>query len=119
MGKRILIVDDDRFSAEVLKMLLKSLSLECDIASTGLECCELLESSPNQYDIVLMDFWMPDMNGLEATRCIKELNLGNVRRIVGLTGDSDSATHRKGLDAGMDEVIVKPVGKDILRRVTQ
>jgi len=114
---KVLIADDEPFSASALQQLLSALNTSADIVSNGLVCCETLESHPDLYQLVFMDVFMPEMDGLEATQAIKSLNLGNVRRVIGVTGDSDSALLERCKEAGMDDVIIKPIRRDRLQAV--
>lgn len=117
MVTRVLIADDDNFCADLLQAVLSSLSIESEIVSNGMQCCEKLENEPGKFQVVLMDFWMPEMDGLETTRCIKDLALGGVSKVYGITADSDPVTIQKGRDSGMDEVFVKPLDVKTLRNV--
>ena len=112
---KVLIADDDSFSASVLQQLLSALNTSSDIVGNGLVCCETLESNPGLYQLVFMDVFMPEMDGLEATQAIKSLNLGSVRKVIGVTGDSDSALLMRCKEAGMDDVLIKPIRRDRLQ----
>mmetsp|Transcript_16102 Transcript_16102/g.23298 ORF Transcript_16102/g.23298 Transcript_16102/m.23298 type:complete len:119 (-) Transcript_16102:34-390(-) len=112
MANKVLIADDDAFAANVIKENLKSLGVESDIVHDGQECCEKLESNGDEYYAVLMDFYMPEMEGLEATRCIKDLGLATY--VVGITSDKAPEAIQMGYDSGMDKVLVKPISiKDL------
>ncbi|CAG9330847.1 unnamed protein product [Blepharisma stoltei] len=117
MATRVLIADDDDFCASTVQALLSSLSIESEIVTNGIECCEKLESEPGKFHIVLMDFWMPEMDGLEATRCIKDLGLGQVNKVYGITADSDPEIIAKGRNSGMDDVFIKPLSIPTLRKI--
>lgn len=114
---KALIADDDSFAANVLQQMLQALGAASDVVPNGLVCCETLESNPGVYHVVFMDVFMPEMDGVEATQAIKSLNLGSVQKVIGVTGDNDAALLQRCHDAGMDDIIVKPIRRDRLQSV--
>jgi CheY-like chemotaxis protein len=70
MGSNVLLVDDNCVNLKVISLMLKNLGHQADVAANGIEAIELLEQK--SYDIVLMDIQMPEMNGLEATKIIRQ-----------------------------------------------
>jgi signal transduction histidine kinase/ActR/RegA family two-component response regulator len=121
----ILIVEDSPLIQKTTTRSLKKLGHNVDIANNGLDCMKLLNLSPgsspfpsspcSQYDVILMDLHMPIMDGLEATRRIRELeNLSedkDLRKqlIIGLSANSDLETTEKALSVGMNDFIAKPL----------
>ena len=99
--------------------MLQRLSLAVDTANSGEEALQRLADST--YDIVLMDEQMPGMDGLEATRVLREREMqGDVgqRRhtvVVALTANADSDSQQRCLEAGMDGFLAKPVRRKALR----
>ena len=105
-GLNILIVDDDEQNQRMLELILKYVGHVVKFASNGIDAVEKVKS--NAFDLVLMDVQMPLMDGLEATRRIREWEDGNKHlAIVGLTAVIDSE-FKRCLQAGMDDVISKP-----------
>ncbi len=116
--KKILLVEDNKANQIFMKVVLKKLSLSYDIANDGLEAIELFKSS--QYDAILMDENMPNMNGIEATKII--LSLEKTQKlphtpIVALTANALKGDREKFLSAGMDEYMTKPVNKKKLTTI--
>ena len=109
-GKKILLVEDNKTNQMFMKIVLKELKVEFDIANDGLESIEAFKA--NKYDVILMDENMPNMNGTEATKHIlkieKEKNLTHTP-IIALTANAIKGDRRKFLEAGMDEYLTKPL----------
>jgi len=92
---------------------LKRLGYPVDVAANGIEVLEALERQ--SYDIILMDIQMPEMDGLEATRIIRQrLSPANQPKIIAVTAHALDYSREMCLDAGMDEYIAKPVQKEEL-----
>ncbi len=110
--KEILIAEDNKANQMVMSILFNKAGIKFDLANNGEEAVELFKKK--RYDVVLMDVSMPVMDGLEATRKIreyeKENNLGHTP-IIALTAHAMRGEREKILDAGMDEYITKPVEK--------
>lgn len=105
--RRILIVDDNRDSAESLAMLLKVSGNETHSAYDGLEAVEAAEQF--RPDMVLLDVGLPKLNGFDACRRIREHSWGRHMVIVALTGWGQEEDRRKSKDAGFTHHMVKPV----------
>jgi CheY-like chemotaxis protein/HPt (histidine-containing phosphotransfer) domain-containing protein len=107
---RILLAEDNKTNQLVAMGILKRLGLRADIVTTGKETVEALRST--DYDVVLMDVQMPEMDGLEATRKIRAEGSG-VRNphvpIVAMTANAIKGDREACLEAGMDDYIAKPV----------
>ncbi|WP_099468754.1 hybrid sensor histidine kinase/response regulator [Konateibacter massiliensis] len=105
----ILMVEDDKINQKViLKMLLKN-GYEVDVASNGREALELFQIE--KYDIILMDIQMPEMNGVEVTRKIKELEIGQAKQtpIIAITAYTLLGDRERFLSLGMDGYLPKPI----------
>lgn len=110
---RILLVEDNAVNQKVALTMLKRLGFQADIANHGGEGLAAVRAK--DYDIVLMDWHMPEMNGLEATLAIRrELPPGRQPWIVGLTANAMTGDREKCLQAGMDDYITKPLKKEEL-----
>ena len=105
-GMKVLVVDDLFPNRALLKAYFEILGCEGDYAQNGLEAVEKVRE--NKYDICLMDFQMPVMNGLEATKIIRE-ELGSDMVIIALTGSATIEDLREGLCCGMNSYCTKPI----------
>ena len=117
---RVLVVDDDAMNREVSSAVLDNLGCAVEVASSGTEALERLSArEAPTVDLVLMDFNMPKMDGAEATRRIRALERGRRLPVVALTAASREAVRPGCLDAGMNEVLGKPIDIDRLVRVLE
>ncbi|HSS77967.1 MAG TPA: ATP-binding protein [Thermoanaerobaculia bacterium] len=105
---RILVAEDHRVNQQVMLGLLGHLGYGADVAANGLEVLAALQRQA--YDLVLMDIQMPEMDGLEATRRIRQLSLGGGQpRIVAMTAHAMAGDRERCLAGGMDDYLSKPV----------
>jgi CheY-like chemotaxis protein len=104
---RILLAEDNLVNQKVALLMLKRLGYIADVAANGLEVLEALERQ--HYDIILMDVQMPEMDGLETARHIREMKLKNPPKILAMTAYALEGDREKCLDSGMDGYISKPV----------
>jgi CheY-like chemotaxis protein len=104
MSLRILLVDDNEVNRKVASLMLKKLGHHADLATNGIEAIEALEHQ--SYDLVLMDIQMPKMNGLEATKIIRERWHQNSKIII-ITAYTNY--HDACIDAGADDFMTKPL----------
>jgi len=108
------LAEDNAINQAVALTHLKRLGQETALANNGLEAVEMIAAG--EYDIVFMDMQMPEMDGIEATRAVRKLNLKVQPRIIALTANAFESDREKCLAAGMDGFIAKPVRFDDLRR---
>ncbi len=109
----ILLAEDNPVNQKVARLMLKKLGYRADLACNGRE---VLQSISNKnYDVILMDVQMPEMDGLEATRAILDLNLKKRPKILAMTAYALDGDKERCLLAGMDGYISKPVQLDELR----
>jgi len=106
---RVLVVEDNEVNQRVIQRLLGKLGHHVDVAADGLEAVEATARQP--YDLVLMDLQMPGMDGLAATRAIREReqHAGGHLPIVALTANAYADDRARCRDAGMDDFLAKPV----------
>jgi len=102
----ILIAEDDAINQQLALKLLSKLGYTADIASNGKEALEMV--SEKNYDVILMDVLMPEMDGFEATKMIR-LCLDLQPIIIAVTASAMSGDRDKCLEAGMDDYICKPI----------
>ena len=110
---KILIVEDNTVNQLVMKKMLKNTGIEIDIADNGKIGFEKVLQ--NKYDLVFMDLLMPEMDGYEATREIRNFNKDIP--IVALTADVMKGVEAKTKEAGMNNYLTKPVKKDELLKI--
>lgn len=114
---KILTVDDDRISQHLIKHFCQNKGWEIDIASSGYEALALLDKK--QFDIILMDIQMPEMNGFEVTAVIREKEKAFQRYtpIIATTAYAVNGDRERCLTAGMDDYISKPINLEKLNSI--
>ncbi|NRA40115.1 MAG: response regulator [Planctomycetes bacterium] len=114
----VLLAEDNPINQKVAHSILKIFGCTADKAHNGIEAVDLFKSG--KYDVILMDCQMPEMDGYEATRKIREIELEEKREhihIIALTANAMSGDRERCLGAGMDEFLSKPFKKDQLFRM--
>ncbi|SLM28198.1 putative Histidine kinase [Desulfamplus magnetovallimortis] len=115
-GRKILIVEDNLFNQKVISEILKRFKVSVDIAYNGKQGLKLI--SKESYDLVLMDIEMPEMDGIEATRNIRESNMTNSDiPIIAMTAHAMSEDRARFMAKGFTDYITKPVEPDLLFNV--
>jgi CheY-like chemotaxis protein len=113
--RRILVVDDSRDGAESLGMMLELAGHEVAIAYDGLEAIE--RAAQFRPEVILMDVGMPRLNGLDATRRIRQEPWGKTAAIIALTGWGQECDREQSREAGCNGHLVKPVAPADLQRI--
>ena len=116
-GKRVLLVEDNDLNAEIAMAILEQSGLILDRVEDGLACINRLsEVDADLYDLILMDIQMPNMNGYEATRRIREFE--NVKKasipILAMTANAFEEDKKMAIEAGMNGHISKPIDVNVL-----
>ena len=106
-GAQVLLVEDDPVNQQVAQAFLELGGLAVTIAGNGLQAVDLVRE--RAFDLVLMDMQMPEMGGIEATRCIRLLPQGQGLPIVAMTAAAMDEDRQACLAAGMDAHIGKPI----------
>jgi len=108
-GAKVLIVDDNELNLKVAGGLLEPLKMELDFAKSGMEAIEKTKNT--QYDLIFMDHMMPFMDGIEATRRIRETEGGYYKDfpIIALTANVMKDAREMLLDSGLNAVVAKPI----------
>ncbi|MEK5059263.1 histidine kinase [Paenibacillus sp. FSL H7-0326] len=112
-GKRILLVDDDIRNVFALSSVLEGYRMEVTFAENGREALEILERDQG-YDLVLMDMMMPEMDGYEAMRRIREMPEFDKLPIIALTAKAMKDDRSKCIEAGASDYVKKPIQTDQL-----
>jgi len=110
---QILVAEDVELNREVLGDMLSELCLKADMAANGLIAVE--KASSHRYDLILMDMQMPVMDGIDATRSIREIPGYETIPIVALTANAFQEDRQRCLDAGMNDFLSKPLEMDQLK----
>ena len=116
-GKRVLLVEDNELNAEIAMAILEQSGLILDRVEDGLACINRLsEVDADLYDLILMDIQMPNMNGYEATRRIRQFE--NVKKasipILAMTANAFEEDKKMAMEAGMNGHISKPIDVNVL-----
>ena len=106
-GSRILLVEDNEVNQQVAREMLERVPFVVDIALNGREAVEQINA--NHFDCVLMDIQMPEMDGYEATRIIREDQRFEALPILAMTANAMPEDRQRCLDAGMNDYIAKPI----------
>ncbi len=113
---RVLVADDVVVNRILINAMLSPMVSKVTMVEDGVEVLEELKN--DEYDIVIMDVHMPNMNGIDATKRIRNRRKYRAIPIIGLTGDEAPENHKKLFAVGMDAVLVKPINLEpLLQRI--
>ncbi|KAH7149601.1 putative histidine kinase HHK5p [Dactylonectria estremocensis] len=116
---RVLVADDNSTNVEVVSRMLKLEAIyDVTIAKDGQEAYDLVKATMEQnqsFDVIFMDVQMPNLDGLQSTRLIREM--GYTSPIVALTAFSEESNVKECIDSGMDEFLSKPIRRPALKQV--
>ncbi len=116
VGKKALVVEDNEALAYILSEYMEDCGVFADFARNGKEACEMVAKTG--YDFILMDIYMPVMNGLEATKQIMSKSPESV--IIVVTSSSEKLEYERIKSMGAKDCIVKPVSKEkLIKAVTK
>ena len=118
-GKHVLLVEDNDLNAEIAMAILEQSGLVLDRVEDGLACInKLSEVDADLYDLILMDIQMPNMNGYEATRRIRQFK--NSKKagipILAMTANAFAEDKKMAMDAGMNGHVSKPIDVNVLEK---
>jgi len=109
----ILLAEDNPVNQKVALSMLKRLSYRADVAANGLEVLSILKR--NDYDVIFMDIQMPEMDGIDATRHIREMDLKRQPYIIAMTAYALDGDREEFLKSGMNDYLSKPIHIDELK----
>lgn len=113
-GHRVLLVEDNAINQEIATALLSDAGLQVDVAGDGITACQMVLDQDNGYAAVLMDVQMPRMDGVEATRCIRQRIAPADLPIIALTAHAYAEERQRCLGAGMNDHLSKPIDPALL-----
>ncbi len=116
-GRRVLVAEDVEVNAEIIKRILETNGVETDIAQNGRVAVEKFSASQEgNYDAILMDMRMPEMDGLEATRAIRALERDDAKAIpiIALTANAFDEDVQRSLQSGLNAHLSKPINPTLL-----
>ncbi|MGB5099581.1 MAG: response regulator, partial [Methanothrix sp.] len=109
----ILLAEDNPINQKVALSMLKRLDYKADVANNGL--CVLSSMEKKAYDVILMDIQMPDMDGVGATRSIREQKMKKQPYIIAMTAYALDGDREEFLKAGMNDYLSKPIRMEELK----
>lgn len=110
--KRVLIIEDNEDNMYMIKFILEKHNISTIIAMTGKEGLEKAVSE--KPDLILMDIQLPDLNGLDVTRKIRESEIANTIPILAISSYAMTGDKQKALDAGCTGYIEKPINPETI-----
>lgn len=121
-GKRILVVEDNELNMEIICTILENYGIKTEQAVNGKEAVRRMEESvPGHYDMIFMDIMMPEMDGLEATRTIRNLDREDCKKIpiYAMSANAFDEDVKRSLASGMNGHLSKPVNLQVLEKTLQ
>ena len=115
-GNTILLAEDIDINREIIAAFLEDTQVNIDFAVNGAEAVEKFQANPDKYDVILMDIQMPEMDGFEATRRIRAMDIKKAKTvpIVAMTANALSEDVQRCKEAGMNDHMAKPVDPEAL-----
>lgn len=113
VGKKVLLVEDNIVNQKVAVGILSKQGVLVDVVDNGLQCLKHL-TEQDHYDAILMDMEMPEMDGISATRCIREYSQWQALPIIAMTAHALKGDRERFLAAGMNAYVSKPIDPEFL-----
>jgi len=115
-GTRLLIAEDNQINVLLAKQFMKQWDVDCDVAENGVIAYQLIQT--NNYDLVLMDLQMPEMDGYQTTEKVRQLQGDKYAKlpIIALTASAMLDIKDKAFESGMNDYVSKPFNPDDLYR---
>ncbi len=118
-GVRLLVVDDSDINLEIARHLLEREGAMVTTASNGREALAVLRLAPQEFDAVLMDVQMPEMDGLEATQLLRQQPSQVGLPVIALTAGALAEERRRAIESGMNAFLTKPLDPDLMVRTVR
>lgn len=117
-GKQFLVIDDSRMNLEVMQIILGELGADSTLCNSAQDAIDLLEAG-NQYDVIFMDHFMPEMNGIEATHHIRNMASDYCKKvpIIAFTANAVNNAKKMYQEEGMNDLLLKPLDIKKLKKV--
>ena len=119
-GKTVLLAEDVEINREIVLAMLEETGLTIECAENGREAVDMMKADPGKYSVILMDMQMPEVDGLEATRMIRELDVseGGQVPIIAMTANVFREDVERCIEAGMNDHIGKPIDfSELIRKI--
>lgn len=114
---RVLLAEDNRINQRVALRLLELLGYQADVVNSGVEVIAALKK--HRYDVILMDMRMPEMDGVQTTRQIRQMPQHKDTWIIAMTANAMAADRQRCFAAGMNDYIRKPIKREVLDQALQ
>jgi len=107
----IILAEDVEVNREIFTVLLEDTGISIDIAENGLIAVSMFRENPDKYDLIIMDIQMPEMDGYQATRAIREMDLPKAKTIpiIAMTANAFKEDIDRCLESGMNDHLAKPI----------
>jgi CheY-like chemotaxis protein len=114
----ILLAEDNPVNQKLAKMMLGKAGYQVEVANNGQEALEKYTMSPGDFDLIFMDVQMPEMDGVEATKALRQQGFDDIP-IVAMTAHAMKGDRDKFLEAGMNDYISKPIKREIVFEILE
>ena len=114
----ILLVEDNPINLKLAKFLLTKAGYKLSTVTDGQQAVDTFCSQPEKFDLILMDIQMPVVDGLKATKIIRERGFDKIP-IIAMTAEAMKGDREKCLAAGMNDYIAKPIKRDIVFKIVR
>jgi CheY-like chemotaxis protein len=114
----ILLVEDNSINRKLVSSMLTKAGYRLDTAENGKEAVEMYLSNPGKYNLIFMDVQMPEMDGIAATRMLREKGFAGIP-IIAMTAHTMKGDYEKCLEAGMNDYISKPIRKKVVLEMVE
>ncbi len=116
-GARVLLVEDIELNQQVAKQILNQAGMQVVVANNGQECIDIMNKNEDTYiQAIFMDIQMPVLDGLEATKRLRSTKRFNKIPIIAMTAHALNGDREKGIEAGMDDYLTKPIDQLALKK---
>jgi len=114
----ILLAEDNPVNQKLAKLMLTRAGYKVGVANDGKDAIEQYTTAPERFDVILMDIEMPEMDGFEATRVIRQKGFATVP-IIAMTAHAMKGDREKCLEAGMNDYITKPIKRELVFEILE